>query len=87
MFHSTYLIEYDILPADFKSHLESFDSLYKNYLNRLILKKANENEVEIIESYQYKVNELFKDIDTNYFAFAALITSDDLREKLMKQKL
>ena len=53
-------------------------------LNRKISGKEMKGEKELIDKYQIIVNNLFTKIDQNYLAFCALVTTDDLREKLMK---
>ena len=53
-------------------------------LNRKISGKVMKGEKELIDKYQIIVNNLFTTIDQNYLAFCALVTTDDLREKLMK---
>ena len=39
---------------------------------------------KLIEKYQIIVNDFFKNKDVEYFAFLALVTTDELREKLAK---
>ena len=53
--------------------------------NRIITGKVNHEEMEYIIEYQKKINDLFVKMDQNYFAFLALITSDDLRAKCIKK--
>lgn len=56
-------------------------SQLENY--RLITGRTHPKELSLIEKYQLKLNALFKKPDQNYFAFCALITNDELREKCM----
>ncbi len=52
---------------------------------RCISKAVNPKELEYIEKYQIIINDMFKKLDQNYFAFCALITSDDLRATCMRK--
>lgn len=56
-------------------------SQLENY--RLITGKTHPKELSLIEKYQLKLNSLFKKSGPNYFAFCALVTSDELRKKCM----
>ena len=46
---------------------------------------VNPKEIEYIEKYQTLINNMFTQLDQNYFAFCALITTDDLRCECMKK--
>ena len=50
-----------------------------------ILKEVNPSEMVLLEKYQIIINDMFTKVDQNYFAFCALITTDELREKCMKK--
>lgn len=52
---------------------------------RCISNAVNPKEFEYIEKYQTIINEMFTELDHNYFAFCALITTDDLRSKCMSK--
>ncbi len=52
---------------------------------RCISKTVNSKELEYIEKYQTIINDMFTELNQNYFAFCALITSDDLRTSCMKK--
>ena len=39
----------------------------------------------LLDKYQIMLNETFTKVDQNYLAFCALITTDELRSKLMKK--
>lgn len=53
--------------------------------NRIITGIVDCEEMECIVEYQKKINGLFTKMDMNYFAFCALITSDDLRVECMER--
>ncbi len=52
---------------------------------RCISKTVNPKELEYIEKYQIIINDMFTELDQNYFAFCALITFDELRRKCMEK--
>lgn len=55
------------------------------YINRKVKKIDNPNELILLEKYQIILNDSFKKVDQNYFAFCALITTDELRKKCMSK--
>lgn len=59
----------------------TIETIYKLHVSRHEI-----DELKMIDKYQMLVNSIFKRIDQNYFAFCALITTDDCRQKLMKLK-
>lgn len=59
------------------------DKLCIMYISRLVLLKTNVNEKYLLDKYQLLVNKLFNNISHEYFAFCALITSDELRRICM----
>lgn len=61
------------------------DKLCVMYVQRKIMKKTDRNEKVLLDKYQIIVNDMFTKIDQNYFAFCALITSDELRQNCMKK--
>ena len=61
------------------------DKINSIMINRLRTRQEVKGEKDLIDKYQIIVNSMFKVIDQNYLAFCALITTDDLREKCMKQ--
>lgn len=65
--------------------LDILDKLYLIMLNRVIKQTPFKGEKELMDKYQVIVNNMFTKIDQNYLAFCALITTDELREKCMKQ--
>lgn len=65
--------------------LEVLDKICIMYSNRKVKNQVNTNEKSLIDKYQVIVNDLFTNIDQNYFAFCALITTDDLRKKCMSR--
>lgn len=65
--------------------LEVLDKITLMYINRKVNNSVNPAEKSLIDKYQLLVNELFTSLDQNYFAFCALITSDELRKKCMSK--
>ena len=65
--------------------LEVLDKLCIMYINRRVRKQVNPSEFDLLEKYQIIINDTFKKIDQNYFAFCALITTDELRKKCMSK--
>ena len=54
------------------------------YVQRMTKKKAHPKELETLRVYQRFVNKLFeKHHGSNYLAFLALVTEDDLRREFM----
>ena len=49
------------------------------------MNKPNPNEKALLDKYQIIINDMFVNMDQNYFAFCALVTTDDLRQQLMKK--
>lgn len=65
--------------------IEVLDKLCLMYINRKVRGIENPNEFDLLEKYQIIINDTFKKIDQNYFAFCALITTDELRKKCMSK--
>ena len=65
--------------------IEVLDKLCIMYINRRVKKQVNPSEFDLLEKYQIIINDTFKKIDQNYFAFCALITTDELRKKCMSK--
>lgn len=65
--------------------LEVLDKISIMYINRKIKNVQNENEKILIDKYQIIINDSFTIANQNYFAFCALITTDELRELCMKK--
>ena len=65
--------------------LDVLDKLCIMYIQRRVMNKVNENEKNLLDKYQIIVNDMFTKIDQAYFAFCALITTDELRKKCMKK--
>ena len=65
--------------------LDVLDKLCILYIKRRVMNETNSNELVLLDKYQIILNDLFTKIDQNYFAFCALITTDELREKCMKK--
>lgn len=65
--------------------LNVLDKLCLIYINRKVRGEINPNEKTLLDKYQIIINDSFKRIDQNYFAFCALITTDELRKKCMSK--
>ena len=65
--------------------IDVLDKLCIMYIRRIVLKEVNPSEMVLLEKYQIIINDMFTKVDQNYFAFCALITTDELREKCMKK--
>ena len=72
--------------------MDENEQLVLNVLNKIAqmdverkkTNKVDEKENLFIEKYQTLVNNLFKNHNQYYFAFCALLTQDELREKFLK---
>lgn len=75
------------IPKDETTNLiiQVLDNLTLMYIQRKVMNKPNNKEKELLDKYQIIINDTFTKIDQNYFAFCALITTDELREKCMKK--
>lgn len=65
--------------------LDVLDKLCLIYINRKVRGEINPSEKILLDKYQIIINDSFKKIDQNYFAFCALITTDELRKKCMSK--
>lgn len=65
--------------------IEVLDKISIMYMNRKVRGILNPSEFDLLEKYQIIINDSFKKIDQNYFAFCALITTDELRKKCMSK--
>lgn len=65
--------------------IDVLDKLCIMYIKRRVMNQANPSEIVLLEKYQIIVNDMFTKMDQNYFAFCALITTDELRQKCMKK--
>lgn len=65
--------------------LDVLDKICIMYMNRLVRGMINPSEKSLIDKYQIIINDTFVKLDQNYFAFCALITTDDLRKKCMEK--
>lgn len=65
--------------------LDVLDKLCIMYINRKVHGITNKNEKDLLDKYQIILNDTFTKVDQNYFAFCALITTDELREKCMNK--
>lgn len=63
--------------------LEVLDKICIMYINRKVKGMINPNEKSLMDKYQIIINDSFTKLDQNYFAFCALITTDELRKKCM----
>ncbi len=87
--HDMYFEGYDnVINGLFKDDnckllIEVLDKLCIMYIQRKVMNKPNPNEKALLDKYQIIINDMFTKMDQNYFAFCALITTDELREKCM----
>ncbi len=65
--------------------LDVLDKLCLMYINRKVRNMPNPSEKVLLDKYQIMINDSFTKIDQNYFAFCALITTDELRKSCMKK--
>ena len=65
--------------------LDILDKLCEMYISRIAEHKTHPKEKELLDKYQIMVNDAFMKSDTNWFAFLALCTDDDLRQRCMKK--
>ena len=67
-----------------KALVSLLDNICLMYVQRMTKKKAHPKELETLRVYQRFVNKLFeKHHGSNYLAFLALVTEDDLRREFM----
>ncbi len=90
--HDMYFEGYDtviarVLPNDSNTNLllQVLDNLTIMYIQRKVMNKPSDKEKELLDKYQIIVNDMFTKMDQNYFAFCALVTTDELRQKCMKK--
>lgn len=92
LIHDMFFEGYDtvitrVLPKDSNTELllQVLDNLMIMYISRKVMNKPSDKEKEMLDKYQIIVNDMFTKMDQNYFAFCALITTDELRQKCMKK--
>ena len=91
LIHDMYFKGYtEVLNNNFKDQesnliLEVLDKITIMYINRKVRNIPNDNEKLLTDKYQIILNDSFKVVDQNYLAFCALITTDELREKLLSK--
>ena len=90
--HDMFFEGYDLvinryMPKDSTTELlmQVLDNLMIMYIQRKVINKPSDKEKEMLDKYQIIVNDIFTKMDQNYFAFCALITTDELRQKCMKK--
>ena len=79
------VINENIKDSNSKLLIEVLDKLTIMYINRRVMNNVNPGEKSLLDKYQIMLNETFTKVDQNYLAFCALITTDELRSKLMKK--
>lgn len=65
--------------------IEILDKLCLMYINRIANHKTHSKEKELLDKYQIMVNDIFTEMSQNWFAFLALCTTDELRQKCMEK--
>lgn len=89
--HDMYFKGYDMVLKDtitddnLKLLIDVLDKLCIMYIQRKVMNQTNASEKALLDKYQIIVNDMFTKMDQNYFAFCALITTDELRQKCMKK--
>lgn len=89
--HDMYFKGYDTVLKDtitddnLKLLIDVLDKLCIMYIQRKVMNQTNASEKALLDKYQIIVNDMFTKMDQNYFAFCALITTDELRQKCMKK--
>lgn len=89
--HDMYFKGYDTVLNDtisddnLKLLIDVLDKLCIMYIQRKVMNQTNASEKALLDKYQIIVNDMFTKMDQNYFAFCALITTDELRQKCMKK--
>lgn len=85
MFNSDYnTVINDLFKSeDDKLILTVLDKICLMYITRKSKGIIDHSENELINKYQIIVNSMFKEINQFYYAFCALITTDELRDKCM----
>lgn len=63
--------------------LDVLDNIYNMYVLRKVKGISNSNEKILTDKFQILINESFIELDQRYFAFLALVTTDELREKFL----
>ena len=74
-----------ITDDNLKLLIDVLDKLCIMYIQRKVMNQTNASEKALLDKYQIIVNDMFTKMDQNYFAFCALITTDELRQKCMKK--
>jgi len=73
----------DIFSGENEFFIEILDKLCIMYINRMINHKTHKKEKELLDKYQIMVNDNFNEMNQEWFAFLALCTTDELRQKCM----
>lgn len=68
-----------------KSLLKMLNTIALMDMERCITEVVNQRELEYIETYQMLINNMFTQLNHNYLAFSALITTNDLRNKCVRK--
>lgn len=86
MFYKSYneVLE-DIVKDKDELCLNTLDVLCIMYISRIAEHKTHPKEKDLLDKYQIMVNDIFTESSTNWFAFLALCTDDDLRIKCMEK--
>ena len=65
--------------------LEVLDNITNMYILRNVNKVSNKKEKLLTDKFQILINESFNELTQGYFAFLALVTTDELREKFLEK--
>lgn len=64
--------------------LTVLDKISLMYINRKTKNSADPSEGELVKKYQIIINGMFEKVNQYYYAFCALVTLDDLRNKFVE---
>lgn len=86
MFYEGYTkILNDTIRENDKLFLDILDNLCIMYINRVTRNKTHPKEKELLDKYQIMLNDNFREINQRWFAFLALCTTDEIRQKCMEK--
>lgn len=87
MLHSGFKNAIDeICNGEMKFFLFLLDKYFSMYASRVVYNKPVQSELNLIENFQSQLNKKLKNVDNYYFDFLALVTTDDLRARLVIDK-
>lgn len=86
MLHSNFKAAIDKnCNGEMKVFLFVLNKYFGMYISRMLYNKLDKSELSLIDNFQLQLNKKFKKVNNDYYAFLALVTTDDLREKLITE--